>query len=224
MKVLYDHQIFSMQEYGGISRYFATLNDQLNNFSDTKSSISILHSKNHYLKEPNKFWHGMLGNTFLNKQSRNYKWNKWFSRYTIRQNKFDILHPTYYHPYFLKVLKKPFVITVHDMIHELYPEFFDKNDIFTAYKRIVIPRADHIIAVSNSTKNDLQGLFNIPDEKITVIHHGFISPIIDTSASTLPIVLNEKYILFVGGRSAYKNFNRFILAIAPLMVNSNINL
>ena len=39
----------------------------------------------------------------------------------LNEQDFDIFHPTYYNPYFLKYIKtKPYVLTVYDMIHELY--------------------------------------------------------------------------------------------------------
>jgi len=42
---------------------------------------------------------------------------------------FDIVPSDYYDPYFLKYLeKKPYVITVHDMIHEIVPDIFPTGD------------------------------------------------------------------------------------------------
>ena len=45
----------------------------------------------------------------------------------IKNLQYDIFHPTYYDNYFLAHLKKPLVLTVHDMIHEKYAEYFGNS-------------------------------------------------------------------------------------------------
>ena len=47
----------------------------------------------------------------------------------LKKQDFDVFHPTYYEPYFLKYLqKKPYVLTVYDMIHEHFPNYFKPDD------------------------------------------------------------------------------------------------
>jgi hypothetical protein len=47
--------------------------------------------------------------------------------------------------YFLDYLSNtPFVIVVHDMIHEIFPEYFGTNDATLANKKILIERATRI--------------------------------------------------------------------------------
>ncbi len=216
VKILFDHQTFSMQRFGGISRYFANLYNGINQQEGYLCDLSLLYTQNHYLSNQSFPLTGLIGNSLLKKESRRYKWNKWYSRYEISENNFDIFHPTYYHPYFLKKLHKPFVLTVHDMIHELFPEYFTPKDPFTTYKRLLIEKATHFIAISQSTKDDLQKIYSIPDTKITVIHHGFTAPpfkVMSTNTYNVP----ENYILFVGDRSGYKNFFKFISAITPIL-------
>ncbi len=70
----------------------------------------------------------------------------------IRKSDFDVFHPTYYDPYFLKTLKQPYVVTVHDMIHEKFSELFSSNYRTKEFKKEVITRADRIIAISQNTK------------------------------------------------------------------------
>jgi glycosyltransferase involved in cell wall biosynthesis len=59
------------------------------------------------------------------------------------------------------------------MIHELYPEMFNRNDKTTINKKRAVDRADRIICVSETTKQDLIRFFNVPENKISVINHGF---------------------------------------------------
>ena len=74
----------------------------------------------------------------------------------LKKQDFDIFHPTYYEPYFLKYLqKKPYVLTVYDMIHELFPNYFKANDQTKVWKKQLIENAGAIIAISENTKQDI---------------------------------------------------------------------
>ena len=56
-------------------------------------------------------------------------------------------------PYFLNVLgNKPFVLTVHDMMPELFPQYYSTNDGQIINKRLLSQKASHIITVSEQTK------------------------------------------------------------------------
>lgn len=208
-----------MQKYGGISRYFANLHRTLPSYH-IGSRLGVFCSNNHYI-ENQFFGKSLLENSLLKKDARKYKWNKWYSRLLIQQSNFDVFHPTYYHSYFLKSLRKPFVLTVHDMIHELFPQYFIA-DPYKGYKEQVLQKADHIIAISESTKRDIQRFYSIPDKKITVIHHGYIEMTHpnDTSLS-FP---KGKYILFVGERRGYKNFNLLLKTISSFLKEANLTL
>jgi glycosyltransferase involved in cell wall biosynthesis len=63
------------------------------------------------------------------------------------------------------------VITVHDLAFLLYPHFLTK-DSARYYGQIdqAVRQADHIIAVSESTKRDTMKLLGVPDRKISVIY------------------------------------------------------
>jgi len=218
MKIQYDHQIFSMQKYGGISRYFANLHNGISALDSYDSDLGLLFSDNVYLKD-NRLPAQWLSSV-VKKPSRRYKYNKWYSKYQLGQNNFDVFHPTFYHPYFLRSLKKPFVLTVHDMINELFPEYY-ATDPFTGYKARLIAKADHIIAISESTKKDLQKLFDVDDKRISVIHLSNYVPVRLGSQEEAPV---DDYMLFVGDRFGYKNFDRFLRAAAPLLIKHSIKL
>ena len=63
------------------------------------------------------------------------------------------------------------VITIHDLAFLIYPHFVTKDGA-RYYGQIdrAVRKADHIIAVSHSTKNDLVRMLGIPEDYITVIH------------------------------------------------------
>ncbi len=216
IKILYDHQAFSLQRYGGISRYFGNLYHFLNDSHEINISISALTSKNHYIKEYSFPLSNNISKVLFKKDRKIYKWNKKYSKYIISKSEYDILHPTYYDPYFLANNKKPFVITVHDMIHEIMPEFFQPNNTDSENKKKIIHQADKIIAISESTKNDILNLYNIDSDKIHVIHHGYYD-VSDISAHNVSINNNPPFLLYVGDRNTYKNFYRFLQSVTPIL-------
>jgi glycosyltransferase involved in cell wall biosynthesis len=223
IKVLFDHQIFSMQRYGGISRYFANIHQTIAAQSSIQSEISVLKSNNYYIQQLPAPLNNLIGDLLLDKASKLRKWNKIYSEYKINKNDYDVLHPTYYNPYFLKHTNKDFVITVHDMIHELFPEYFEPDDLFVSYKRQCVENAAHIIAISEATKKDLIYVLGVDEERITVIPHGF-SPQLTSTQSFETNGLQEDFLLFVGDRRGYKNFARFLTAVAPLLGKQSLKL
>lgn len=81
--------------------------------------------------------------------------NQTYTRHLLKKGKGDIVfQPTYYNPYFLDGFKGKLVVTVHDMIHENYPEYYDGNATI-GHKKNLMDRADKIIAVSKTTKRDI---------------------------------------------------------------------
>ena len=234
LKILYDHQIFEAQKFGGISRYFY----ELISSKKEASILSLNYSNNNYIlsdayysqrisaKEESlrSFFWGMDfrgKHRLFNLRNRIFPLiqselpNSYISELLLNQGNFDIFHPTYYNPYFLNYLNgKDFVVTVYDMIHEYFEECFPKSDPIRESKKLLCEKAGRIIAISESTKRDLIDLLRINPEKINVIYLG--SSISD--ADILPVSnIPKKYILFTGTRAIYKNFNFFIRSIKRVL-------
>lgn len=214
MRILYDHQIFMMQPFGGISRYFNELMQVKNN------EIEI-----------NKLWPGpQIEAPKLSLTSRGTRFIKrklgqeipqintydTFVKNTIEEKHYNLFHPTYYDPYFLELTNKPFVLTVYDMIHEVYKEYFDGNDNTSHRKRLLCDKATEIIAISENTKHDLQTIFNIPEEKIHAI---LLASDFDKVQPSKPHQVEgiNKYILFTGLRTIYKNFYLPLIALSEIL-------
>jgi len=217
-KVHYDHQIFTEQEFGGISRYFVYLSEQLRLNYDIQSDLRFLYTRNGYLDTRNHILSKSIGEVWLKKYRRYQKWNKKYSLYCIKKGDFDVFHPTYYHPYFLSKINKPYVVTVHDMIHEVLPAYFQPDDPTSYYKKQIIEQASHIIAISENTKKDIQRILAVPDEKITVIYHSLfqMKEKLDLSINQM-FPKRDAYLLYVGARKGYKNFDKFLVAVEPLL-------
>lgn len=212
MKILYDYQILAQQKYGGISRYFYELINKINCHDEVKTDIRCILSINSYFKDhPGTREYGfssaLIGTGTI---------NRILYKYLLKHEKYDIFHPTYYNPYFLSHNKGKLVITVYDMIHEIFPDYFGDADKTAKNKKELIYAADKIIAISQSTKNDILKFYpDIPESKISVIYIGSnFEPVCQEEHDDR---FPQKYILFVGTRTNYKNFRTFFEAVRPLM-------
>lgn len=222
--ILYDNQIFASQRFGGISNYFVQMMKYLPR--NTIIKLPHMYSNNVYLKELSLDVNDLLPKlTFKGKGKVRNLINKLSNIKSILLSSYDIFHPTYYDDYFLKILpkKSKLVVTVYDMIHELFPQYFEQSGLEYITKRKLCQRADKIIAISEQTKNDLIKLFAIPEDKISVIYLSTDFKIVDTPLQEISW-LPERYILFVGTRSGYKNFDWMLSALAIILKQLNIKL
>ena len=224
MKVLYDYQAFTFQYFGGVSKCFCELIK--NRPVEEQYEISLKYSNNTHLlssclkvsvEKP------IIDELMLEKlriKGRRYISNILkhvpFSPMAeaanmketikcLKQGNFDIFHPTFFDDYFIPYLNgKPFVITIHDMMPELYN--FWKGDLQIKNKKKLCDAASAIIAVSENTKKDLVDMLNIAADKVHVIYHG--GP--ECPSKWGDRILSYRYFLYVGHRNSYKNFQLLI--------------
>ena len=229
MKILYDYQTFTSQHFGGVSKCFCEILSRYG--KDILCEISIKQSKNIHLLESElvsnldickidqiefckrfKF----RGNSTLYKLFNKYipllptaeNVNQQYSIQKLKEGDFDIFHPTGLNSYFIPYIQdKPLVVTIHDMMPELYPQYYGKNNYQVIFKKKYLERATSIVAISENTKMDLVNMLKVPEEKIHVIYHG--GPTYNICTDT-PI-FNCQYFLYVGTRNAYKNFTQTII-------------
>ena len=208
MNILFDSQIFTTQQYGGISRYFVNLARELNNIEQTKASIFAPFYINQYLHE--------CTNEFRSRGIKQHARLKPVSRILANAatnlalpiKKPDIIHNTYYYPHHYDKRSTTSILTVYDMIHELFPENWSKSDKTSKRKYEAVMRSDHVICISEKTKSDLLNIIDCDPNRVSVVHLGFDTlqsrPISPEVASKIKQF--GKYILFVGNRSGHKNF------------------
>ena len=118
------------------------------------------------------------------------------------------------------------VMVVHDLVRYLFPRFFVFNPVQKLLDRWAYPAMlrnyHHLITVSESTRDDLMRLFQVPVEKITVTYHGAdpqFRPISDPSAFSgllRKYGLSRPFILFLGTLEPRKNLMTLLRAFAPL--------
>jgi len=243
MKILYDYQIFDMHQFGGISRYFVELISQFEKDNAIDWELPVIYSNNEYLKGMASFKKKLLPKPRLHDHYANFLWglqfrgkgllynlknkvfplsspswqtekNKAFSIKKIKEGAFDIFHPTYYDDYFLEFIgEKPYVLTVYDLIHQIFPEFllYDRMD----KNKEMLQRSERIFAISENTKHDLVTIFGIDEHKVTVTN---LAGSINLDAAIVQLSfrdqLPQRFLLFIGNREGYKNFYFFVQAFA----------
>jgi glycosyltransferase involved in cell wall biosynthesis len=215
MKIAYDYQTFSVQEYGGISRYYYQLSKNISITNNDVGVFAPIHM-NHYANDLHKETiHGLYVKAkYLNKIPKRTKVlgaiNRIVSKRQIALFNPDIVHETFYSKHKTYKKAKCTVITVYDMIHELYDYYLPPHHKGWNEKREAINRADHIICISEHTRKDLVELFGIEEEKTSVVHLAY-----DNSVIVDDELDNERpFLLYVGWREWYKNFKPFLKSIS----------
>jgi glycosyltransferase involved in cell wall biosynthesis len=225
MRILYDHQVFSLQDTGGISRYHYELVKGLQAFEDLRIELLIGGNAS------------VLPFTSLrNAQTRVTAWKTRtkpdYARYAINEallslpallrGRLDVYHPTL-NRIMPAVRSRRIVVTQHDCTHERFPQLFRNTDAFLRIKRKIFSRADAILCVSQSSRQDLLHFYDLDEAKTHVVHHGF-SPLDEDPAreSSEPSERMDPrttpsggpYLLYVGSRTDYKNFMLLLEAYA----------
>lgn len=214
LKIFMDHQIFTMQDYGGISRVFVELYWRFNKRNSVECELPMIFSDNVYFDGIEETRGIFRNNHSFVKRLGYYAINHIYTIFKILKGDFDIFLPSYYDPYFLPFLRKPFVLVLHDMTHEIFPDIASKKDKTVEWKKKLVHRADKIIAISENTKKDIIKFYDIDESKIEVVYW---ATTLKLPKKEIQLDLPKKYILYVGTREKYKNFNKFFKAIIPLM-------
>ena len=185
-----------MQKYGGISTYFRELFNGL---------IKYKHKSNLIIYEKNSEFLSGYDNVILNKK-------RIFERYRSIKNlpPNSIIHSSYY-----RSSNHTNIITLYDFTYERFGKGYKKS-IHVIQKRNAIVNSDAILCISENTKSDLLKYYpEAINKKIFVTHlaasNNYFNKKIDYKLRIL-----DPYVLFVGARSTYKNFNQLVKAMKYL--------
>jgi len=200
VKVLFDGQIFVEQRAGGVSRYFTTLAESLSAQPGVSARIVAPLHRNEILSASATapvFGVGLPDKRGVHR----------LCRFVLKATApvlsplfgADIVHETFFSPAPFLMRTRRRITTMYDMIHEIY---FPGNPT-TAHKKAALARCDHVICISHNTRKDLCELFDFPVERTSVTHLAYK----DFSGFAA-------YFLFVGNRSAHKNFDALLRAFA----------
>jgi len=126
----------------------------------------------------------------------------------LKKNHVDVLHVQYIAPLWLPKHIK-LITTLHDVSWKFYPQYIKKSDLFflNTLIPISIKKADKIITVSQTSKEDIVKTYAIPPDKVRVVYNGVHIPI----GYATPDRVIEKYhlpknfIFYVGTLQPRKN-------------------
>lgn len=220
MRLHIDNQVFTWQVRGGISRYFSELMREVaaGAAADLELVAPPRWTVNEHLAEtgvarrlPPRFATHERVVASLN--------------HRLRTSRFDLLHHTFYDQRYLEPLAKGQlrVVSVFDMIPELMPELFPDGNPHRAKRRFV-EEADLILCISESTKQDMIALYGEPSAPIVVTHLGVSQVFASRAGRPSPAWLPRKYVLFLGNRGGYKDFNVLAEAFAQAHLEDDVYL
>jgi glycosyltransferase involved in cell wall biosynthesis len=215
LRIAYDHQIFCAQSVGGISRYFSSIAEQLYLQGEEVGVFAPLH-RNQYLDSlPKSVVHGFRVRRYFPKTGQIMLWpNRIVAKKLVEMWQPDIVHETYYSKTSCAPIGAFKVLTVYDMIHEKYPQWGSRWDQSASLKRMALDRADHVICISENTKKDLLDLYNLDQQKVSVVHLGVSNPSYRSGECLSRGVEARPYLLYVGARPGHKNFLGLLKAYA----------
>ncbi len=143
----------------------------------------------------------------------------------LSRDKPDIfLSPTHYIPRFCPSGIKR-ICTIFDLSFLHFPEMFNKKDLWQlkAWTKFSAKNADHIITISNFSKQDIVEQYGVPKEKISMIYPGYnkdkfkyqISKIKDEEVKK-KYKIGDSYIIYIGTIQPRKNLVRLVEAFAKI--------
>jgi len=212
MKIALDDRIFISQRYGGISRYFYRLAERFCNAGEEVRVLAPFYCNQYLESLPRGVVRGLSVDRWPRPlRNRLMALNGPLSAVQLSSWQPQVLHETYYGMDRPRCRSVARVVTVHDMIHEIYPAEFADGGYIASCKKRAIEEADHVICVSQNTKHDLVRVLGTSESKISVIHHG-VDEFVDVGECE--IRSERPYLLYVGQRGGYKNFKELLQAVS----------
>lgn len=130
--------------------------------------------------------------------------------FTARQKPDLIFSPTHYIPRFSPVKR---IATIFDLSFLHFPEMFGKKDLWQLknWTKFSVQNADHIITISNFSKQDIIAQYGIDKNKITVAYPGFNADVFKERKTK-----EDNYIIYIGTIQPRKNLKRLIEAVSRI--------
>ena len=210
MKVVYDNIIFSLQRCGGISVVWGKLLNHIMSHGDVDVVALEGEDACSNIVRKELTLDGIALHSF---KTRLMALRRWFNPSVPSDvaggGKF-IFHSSYYrlsgHPNAVNVT------TVHDFSYRMFVTNPLKRYIHCSQMFRAIRMADHVVCISENTRKDLfRFLPDVPKDKVSVIYNG-----VDNKFFPMEDSCSQDFVLFVGKRDRYKNFNALVAPLAEL--------
>ena len=227
-----DGVIFEQQRAGGINRVFSSLLPAMCEL-DPEPSVSLLVSRGrrHALPshkriecEPVPDTHRFLRPTRLLYMLQPLV-RSGFVRLSTGPDAQSVWHSTHYtfppHNW-----KGPVVVTVHDLADEHHPECFASAaaQFVRRARRHAVLQADAVVAISAATANDISAVYGLPRNRVKVVHNACDPLFLEETEPSPAATQLKPYVLFVGARWRYKNFDGLLRAFAQWSAVTRVRL
>jgi glycosyltransferase involved in cell wall biosynthesis len=224
VRIAVDHQVTSLQDAGGMSRYHYELARQLRRGEGISLDL-LLGGENAVLPFPSLEGEGVHVESWksrLRPGYPRYAMNAlWTAAVAPLRGRYDIYHATY-HRWELAIRHRALVATHHDATQERFPHLFPNAAAIRTRKRRLYQRADMVICVSESARRDLIEIYGVDESRTRLVHHG-VTPVAENAAEP-GNGEGRPYVLYVGWRRAYKNFLALVRAFAAAGVARHMRL
>jgi glycosyltransferase involved in cell wall biosynthesis len=216
----------------GLGNYSRTLIQSLAEFYPEHEYFLFNPKASSQYNFANSNLHEILPTNFKSKIFKSAWRSNWVTK-DISTLKIDLYHGLSHEiPVGIKKTGSKSVVTIHDLIHERYPNQFKAIDrkIYTQKYKHACNNADKIIAISLQTKQDLIDYYHVDEKKISVCYQS-CSPAFEKKASQLDkdsIIakynLPAKFFLYVGTINERKNLLNICKAVLAIRDELNIPL
>ena len=232
MKIAFDAKR-AYQNGTGLGHYSRTL----------ISSLATCYPENHYFlcapKLTKRFDTSSFGNVtnivpsgFFSKKLKSL-WRSNLVKKDLIEKRVDLYHGLSHEiPFGIQKTGIRSVVTIHDLIFERYPEQYNKIDVLIYRQKFkyACENANHIIAISNQTKEDIINFYKIAEEKISVCyqscHPAFAATIGAEEKDKIAELYNlpKKFFLYVGSIIERKNLLTVCKALNEIKDKTAISL
>ena len=202
--IIIDNIIFYLQKSGGVSVVWQELISRLNKNDAIRTEYL------EYDKKPENIFYEQIdfGAMHIHRVKLFFlKIQRYFNLRMKKEKEPHIFHSSYYR--YSKNRKAINITTVHDFTYEYFTNGLAAKVHFWQ-KRKAILHSDYVICISESTKHDL--LKFIPEydpSRIRVIYNGVSDDYfqIPDEKNDFDLYRDSEYVVFVGARTGYKNFD-----------------
>jgi glycosyltransferase involved in cell wall biosynthesis len=231
MKIGIDARFFGTSGKG-LGRYTQKLIEELEKIDHNNQYYIFLNQHNFDEYQPkNPNFHKILANI---------PWYSWQEQIILprilEKYNLDLVHFLHFNVPIL--YRKPYFVTIHDLILLEYPtrKASKLNFVMYAIKNLAyrlvimnaVKTAQKVISISNYTTNSIKKHFHIPNNKINMIYEGVdlekFNPLNAKDFSFKKFNLQKnKYILYVGNAYPHKNIDVLVEVFAQLKKREDID-
>lgn len=223
LELVVDGIIYHLQAKGGVSRIYSEILPRFCQ-QDESVRIKLLRSSGRPIRQSMP-QHPHIHQQYVPNVERYLRpWRLWephapavrrlVDSFIIGDGASQIWHSTYYT--LPSSWRGKQVVTIVDMIYERYADLFSESfdHQLREQKRRAVGQADAVICISETTRRDVQDFYGVATAKTVVVplaHSDVFGPTPDDAGTK---IWSRPFLLFIGRRGHYKNFDLLLEAFA----------